>query len=73
MIFRRAFVPAAAFFCGLASAQDGTLNDIQLGMQGLMEASKNPEVLAQLLKDMQVRSEENSRRVCGEMSGTWRR
>ena len=56
MFFRKALlVIAAAFFGGFAAAQDGTLRDIQLGMQGIMEAGKDPEALAQLMRDMQVR------------------
>lgn len=40
-----------------AQQLDGTaLRDIQVGMEGLMEASKDPMILAQLMKDMQVRT-----------------
>jgi hypothetical protein len=51
----------AAFLCmdGLVvRAQDdnSVLRDVQMGMAGLMEASKNPEVLAQLMRDMRVRT-----------------
>lgn len=35
---------------------DDSLRDIQVGMQGLAEAAKDPAVLAQLMKDMQVRT-----------------
>lgn len=39
------------------SAQDNdALNNIQLGMQGLMQAGSDPALLAQLMQDMQVRS-----------------
>ena len=54
MFFRNLLVVVTALFCGLATAQDGTQHDIQLGMQGLMEASKDPAVFAQLMRDMQV-------------------
>ena len=39
---------------GSACAQDAA-RDIQMGMQGLAEATKDPAMLAQLLADMQVR------------------
>ena len=55
MFFRQSLVVAAAFFFGFAVAQDGSLHDIQIGMQGLMEATKDPAALAQLMRDMQVR------------------
>lgn len=38
----------------LCAAQDAT-QDIQVGLQGLMEAAKDPALLAQLVRDMQVR------------------
>ena len=37
-------------FC---AAQDSA-HDIQVGLQGLMEAAKDPALLAQLVRDMQV-------------------
>jgi hypothetical protein len=40
---------------GLASAQDDR-DDVTLGLQGLMEAARDPALLAQLLQDMQVRT-----------------
>lgn len=40
---------------GWASAQDATRDDVALGLEGLMEAAKDPALLAQLLQDMQVR------------------
>lgn len=62
MFFRKALVITAAFFCGFAAAQDeGSLHDIQIGLAGLMEAGKDPAVLAQLLKDMQVRNSKERR------------
>jgi len=57
MFFRKAFVVAFAFCCcGFATAQDGSLHDVQLGMEGIMQATKDPALLAQLMKDMQVRN-----------------
>lgn len=40
--------------CRLSTAQSDALRDAQIGMQGLMESTKDPAALAQLLKDMQV-------------------
>jgi hypothetical protein len=41
--------------CLLAQAQDfDATQNIQLGMQGLMQAGSDPALLAQLMKDMQV-------------------
>jgi hypothetical protein len=41
---------------GVSLAQDNSaLQDAALGLQGLMEAGKDPALLVQLLKDMQVR------------------
>ena len=40
-------------FC---AAQDrDAMADIQVGLAGLKEAGKNPELMAQLIRDMQVR------------------
>jgi hypothetical protein len=47
------------FSCMLiaTTAQDyDALTNIQLGMQGLMQAGSDPAMLAQLMQDMQVRS-----------------
>ena len=52
MIFRNAILLAASFLAAV-TAQDATAN-IQLGMQGLMEAGKDPALLAQLMQDLQV-------------------
>jgi len=54
MFVRRLFV---LLTLGLARAQDGNdaLRDMQIGMQGLMEAQKDPAMLAQLMQDLQVR------------------
>jgi len=35
--------------------EDQALRDLQIGMAGLKEASNNPALLAQLMRDMQVR------------------
>jgi len=40
-------------FCAAQDAKD-TLQDIQLGLQGLKEAASNPALMAQLMRDMQV-------------------
>ena len=46
------FLLLAVAFC---SAQDrDAMHDIQVGMQGLKEAAKDPALLAQLIRDMQV-------------------
>jgi hypothetical protein len=38
-----------------AEEEDAALRDLQIGMQGLKEAAKNPVMLAQLLRDLAVR------------------
>ena len=48
-------VPCFVILSSDSVSCDDSLRDIQVGMQGLMEASKDPAVLAQLMKDMQVR------------------
>jgi len=35
--------------------QHDPLRDVQVGMQGLMQASQDPALMAQLVQDMQVR------------------
>ena len=52
MIFRKALF----VLCSSAALVAGQNKDVQMGMQGLMEAGKNPELLAQLFQDMQVSS-----------------
>ena len=37
-------------------AQDAATLDVALGLQGLMEAAKDPALLAQLMQDLQVSS-----------------
>lgn len=44
------------------------MRDIQLGMAGLQEASKNPALLAQLMQDLQVSRLSRSHRPCSEDS-----
>jgi len=39
----------------VCSAQEEPLKDIEVGMQGLMQAANDPALLAQLVRDMQVR------------------
>lgn len=39
----------------VALAQDDAARDVALGLQGLIEASKDPAALAQLMQDLQVR------------------
>ena len=52
MIFRKALF----VLCSSAAFVAGQNRDVQMGMQGLMEAGQNPELLAQLFQDMQVRT-----------------
>jgi hypothetical protein len=42
-----------------AFADDESLRDLQIGMQGLKEAAQNPALLAQLMQDLQVRCVES--------------
>lgn len=42
-------------FVASVSAQQDPMRDLQLGLQGLQQASKDPAQLAQLMKDLQVR------------------
>jgi hypothetical protein len=55
MIFRTTLLLAASFLAAVTAQDDTAARDIQLGMQGLMEAGKDPAILAQLMKDLQVR------------------
>lgn len=59
MIFRRmslACVAVASSFTAslLVAAQDDPVRDMQIGMEGLLKASKDPAMMAQLMQDMQV-------------------
>lgn len=54
MIFRTAIVLAVAVVTAVDAQYDDPTFNIQVGMQGLMEAGKDPAVLAQLMKDLQV-------------------
>jgi membrane protein insertase Oxa1/YidC/SpoIIIJ len=45
------FVPAMA-----QDKEAEAIRDLQLGLQGLQEAAKNPALLAQLMQDLQVSS-----------------
>lgn len=55
MIFRKAVLLAVSVLAAVTAQQydDATAN-IQIGMQGLMEAGKDPALLAQLMQDLQV-------------------
>ena len=57
MIFRTAIVLAVTVLAAVVVAQEDydAMDNIQIGMQGLMQAGKDPAVLAQLMKDLQVR------------------
>jgi hypothetical protein len=47
---------SCTFLATTITAQDyDALTNIQLGMQGLMQAGSDPAMLAQLMQDMQVR------------------
>ena len=56
MIFRKFLVVCATLLSAapIAYAQDDAMRNVQAGMQGLAEAGKDPAMLAQLVKDMQV-------------------
>jgi hypothetical protein len=56
MMFRKAAAIFGSIFLAVSAVvaqDDSAMRDVQIGMQGLMEATKDPEVLAQLMKDMQ--------------------
>ena len=64
MIFRKALFALIGLLSlstlGLAQddAKAQALRDVQIGMQGLMQATEDPALLAQLMRDMQVRRRE---------------
>uniref|UniRef100_A0A7S1UP72 STI1 domain-containing protein n=1 Tax=Grammatophora oceanica TaxID=210454 RepID=A0A7S1UP72_9STRA len=55
MKFFKSLAVAVCLFATSALAQEGddALRDLQIGMEGLREATKNPALLAQLMKDLQ--------------------
>lgn len=56
MFFRTLFSFLLVLLVSFCAAQESdTMRDIQLGLQGLKEAGKDPALLAQLMRDMQVR------------------
>ena len=58
MKFIKTLVSLAILAAPSAFAQEerDALRDLQIVMQGLKEAANNPELLAQLMHDLQVRS-----------------
>lgn len=56
VLFLITFTFSCILFATQTTAQDyDALTNIQLGMQGLMQAGSDPAMLAQLMQDMQVR------------------
>ena len=58
------------------SAQEETdaMRDLQMGLQGIQEASKDPALLAQLMQDLQVSVEEHAfwvLRLCQLIHWSW--
>jgi hypothetical protein len=51
----------ASSFVGAADDSDNALRDLQIGLEGLQAASKDPAMLAQLMQDLQVRSGKEKR------------
>lgn len=59
MYFFKTLFSFLLLFVAFTAAEDtDALRDIQIGLQGLAEAGKDPAMLAQLIRDMQVRSKE---------------
>jgi hypothetical protein len=55
MKFIKALLSIAILSAPAAFAQErDPMRDLQIGMQGLKEAANNPELLAQLMHDLQV-------------------
>ncbi|KAL7575902.1 hypothetical protein ACA910_000703 [Epithemia clementina (nom. ined.)] len=53
-MMQKILILVLATFSGFTLAQDrDVLQDIQMGMEGLKQAGKDPELLAQLMRDMQ--------------------
>ena len=52
-MFQKLLILAIATLSSFITAQDA-LRDIQAGMEGLKQVGKDPELLAQLMRDMQV-------------------
>ena len=55
-LFALFYVVLVAFAKAQDDEKTDPLRDVQIGMQGLMQASQDPTMMAQLLQDMQVRS-----------------
>jgi len=58
MKFIKALVSLAILSAPVAFADDqqrDAMRDLQIGMEGLKEAASNPQLLAQLMHDLQVR------------------
>lgn len=56
MMFRKIFLVCVSLLAApLCFAQEDAERNIMMGMQGLAEAAKDPALLAQLVRDMQVR------------------
>lgn len=58
MKFLKTTLAFSVLFFAPVSAQDkeaDAMRDLQLGLQGIQEAAKNPALLAQLMHDLQVR------------------
>lgn len=49
------FTVLTVAFVASVSAQQDPMRDLQMGLQGLQQAAKDPAQLAQLMKDLQVR------------------
>lgn len=57
MFFKAILIAIVLIFVPVAAQREDNdaLRDLEIGMAGLKEASKNPALLAQLMQDMQVR------------------
>ena len=53
-------VGALLFVPSVFADNEDALRDLQIGMAGLQEASRNPAMLAQLMQDLQVRPNDRS-------------
>ena len=57
-MFRKIALLGLAVFssAGLCAAQDAALDNLKIGLEGLKQAGQDPALMAQLMRDMQVRS-----------------
>lgn len=58
MLFQRfsvLFLAGLSYFSGVVVVAQDPAMDMQVGMEGLMRAAKDPAMMAQLMQDMQVR------------------